>query len=1309
MKNDCNEYEEANNTAGKARGTTTAARIGISLADIESRNAELETEKHAMMRELAEMAEEVESTYHALKCCEESRASALMDQNNQVKRLENALTVKVDALQRLEATSSESKAREILLNETLEMRSAEVTCLQEKVIHMKSDASAVNNCLEEEIVSLKNELSLALKDSGKIQKMHKDTCKSLDEALRSKAKLDASICSINESIGMKLDEHKAMYQKKAMGLDTEYASMGVYLKNEIIALKALLEKHSQASSQQICRKCHEPFIVSEAGMATATVSVMSKWEEEQQRTAAALITEEQLEFMSEENEWLQMALEFSKSETDSNYTDMKWKIMDLEETQAYMSIEKKELILSVELLEYVLAEQSELLMSVVKDAKWWCSNSESGEGVGILPPLDVMVQEKEVEFLRNVLLDKEAEMKIALEKLTALETSEGFEEKSKQLELSVALLKQELEKRTEELERIQTWSSNAVSIAESTNGELKQENSFLKNEIDLLKDELDNNMAFMSAQLSSTLNEVKQLQQALDLKNDELDNDRSFLKGELVSKSDEVKMFQKKLEDSIAEATSERIFMKTQLHERDEALIGASKENEALITEIARLNVLVTKHSKWVNEVEPRLQEEIASLKQLLHNHLNCGCSHTGAAAQQRQEEEELENDDDISNHKEEMEALESDNENLRTINSDQKVEISSLQSTLKTQTSELETLKSGIVESEDRAALAQRVFEKKIDSQVDEICRMKRTFVFSKTEAGLNQKELEMKVSFLENALRLNLEKLEWTQQKRLNLNLNYFGGGGRAVQDCVGSLTCFVPKNMKRNDEVGFVYPCRDICGDDDEIIIGAGGVTTKAIFNNNVVPLDVVAIEDETTEQQPSQQPLNEERRRTTHENDAVAGLNALIKEGCNTSLNHLTVSDFSFGLSSTTDEYSEIKFIEEESAALELPPPSSPLSNASLSISVSPPSGMNGNVQCDSSNSPSDGGSLFMHRRQLDYQQQRNSNAGKMEFSSTCSIINDEEHGQKQQSLVDGIANSISSSDCCNNNNNEIAAEEVTSCSGSPLDSFDLRLFEPEFVLESRKYVESELGGVDDSIMSYSLSSSSSCDCDNSRGGDDNVLDEQQKHWKDGAIRLSMTMSPASPHRRMVNNRPWRNKFRSLFRFWGLFSSTNPEDLSLNNSSPSSTASNISVDSDENSESSTSSSCPYSIRTKFNIERKKDDERRHDQSLHLEYDNAVGRMTPPQSQRDFTRFHSPSSSTAAHSEDEDEIINNPYSRIENIDRSARVLTTTTTNSIAPQLQEPRVKRRKSGCNIVQSPPDPVRSPSVCTTEAGDQVLL
>ncbi len=1299
----CNELEEAN-AAGKVRRTTTlgndetatttifekeAAQIGGSLVDIESRNAELENEKREMMRELAEMVEKMECTQHEGKCSEEGRASALKEHKNQVKLLENALTVKEDGLQRAETTSNELKARETLLKETLAVRSAEVTCLQEKVINIKSDASALNDCLEEEISSLKNELSLAVKDSKQVRKLHAETSKSLDEALYSKAELDGSICLINESIGLKLDEHKAMYQQKAIGLDDEYESMGVYLKNAIIALKALLEQKGQKgqASPPICHLCRETLTVSEA---ETVALVTSKWEQQQQSTAAALMKDE-LEFKSEEIQLLQMALEIAKSETASCCMDMKWEIIDLKETQAYMSMEKKELVLSVELLECTLAEQSELLMTMVKVEAASCCHSESG----VIITLNEMVQEKEIEFLRNVLIDKEAEIKTALQKAMTLETCEGFE-KSK-LELSVALLKQEMEKRTEELQRIQNGFSNAVSIAESTNCELKQENSCLKNEIDLMKDELDNNMTFMSAQLSSTLNEMKQLQQAFDLKNDELDNDRSFLKGELVSKSEEVKVFQKRLEDSIAEATSEHIKMKKQLYEKEESLVNVSKEKEDLMTEIASLNVLLTEHSKGVNDVEPRLKAEIASLKLL----------HTITNGRRTTQQQQLENE--LTKHKDELEVLKSDSDTFHSVNADQKVEIISLKNTIKTKTSEFEKLRFRIAERDDSAALAQCVFEKKLNSQADEAQRMQRTIVFSKTEAGLNQMELEMRISFLENSLRLSLEKLERIQQRPPNLNLNCLNFNfNSGVKDGVGSLTSFDPNIEKKNDEVGFM--CRSHQKRDEDVIIGGG---TKGAFNHKImnVPLDVV-VEDRTTEPPPLNEKvetaaagttLNEESRRRTHKNDVVAGLNdddgcALLKEGCNTSVSHSTVSDFYFRLTSSTEEYSEIKNIEEESA-LELPPPSSlssPLSNTLLSVSFSSPEGTK-NVQGGSSSGRR---SLFVHRR-LD---QRN-NEENMEFGS--SSVNGEQE-QEQQCTVDEINN-----DCCNNND-EIAAE-VMSCSGSPLDSSELRLFEPEFLVESSKYNELELRGMEDSVISYSVSSSS---CE-SGSRDDKVVNEQ--HWKDSAIHQSMTMSPSvSPHRRN-DNRPWRNKFRSLFRFWGLFSSTtkstttnDSEDLSF---SYSPSTNNTTTDPDENSEHSSdfsqskenSSNSSYSITN--NIGRKKSERDEFNKSWHSKYE--TGGMTPQLRREEVTRFYSPP--LTVHSADEEsENKNHSYSWFEKIDKSAGLLATT----IAP-LHEPRLKRRKGGGNIVNEQdavviaeivqsPDPL-STSVCTTEADDQVLL
>ncbi len=1314
-----NESEETN-AAGKVRRTTTlgsdetptttkfekeAAQIGGSLVDIESRNAELENKKREMMRELAEMVEKMERTQHEMKCCEEGRASALKEHKNQVKLLENALTVKEDGLQRAEKTSNESKARETLLKETLAVRSAEVTCLQEKVINIKSDASALNDCLEEEISSLKHELSFALKDSEQARKLHAETSKSLDEALSSKAELHTSISLINESIGLKLDEHKAMYQQKAIGLDDEYESMGVYLKNAIIALKALLEQKGQngQASPSICYLCHETLIISEAETATL---VTSKWEQQQQSTAAALMKDE-LEFKSEEIQLLQMALEIAKSETASCCMDMKWEIMDLKETQAYMSMEKKELILSVELLEYALVEQSELLMTIVKEEAASCCHSESG----LIITLDEMAQEKEIEFLRNVLLDKEAEIKTVIQKVTTLETREGFE-KSK-LELSVALLKQEMEERTEELRRIQNGFSNAVSIAESTNCELKRENSCLKNEIDLIKDELDNNMTFMSAQLSSTLNEVKRLQQALDLKNDELNNDRSFLKGELFSKSEEVKKIHKRLEDSISEVTSEHIEMKTQLREKEESLVNASKEKEDLMTEIASLNVLLTEHSKGVNDVEPRLKAEIASLK-LLHNNMN------GRRTTQQQLENEL------TKHKEELEVLKRNSDKLHTVNADQKVEIISLKNIVKNKTSELEKLKLGIAEHEDSAALAQRVFEKKLDSQADEVQRMQRTIVFSKTEAGLNQKELEMKVSFLENSLRLSLEKLERTQQQQqqqprnLNLNclsLNFNGGGG--VNDGVGSSLSFDPNIEKKNDKVGLL--CCSHQKLDEDITIGGGA---KAAFNHKIlnVPLDVV-VEDRTTEPLPlnvivetaaAGTTLNEERRRRAHKNDVVAGLNdddgcVLLKEGCNTFVNNSTVSDFSFGLSSSTEEYSEIKNVEgEEESALELPPPSplsSPLSNTLLSVSFSSPEGTK-NVQGGSSSGRR---RLFVHCRP----DQRNDEEN-MEFGS--SSINDEQE-QEQQCMVDGISN-----DCCSNNA-EIAAE-VTSCSGSPLDSAELRLFEPEFVAESSKYDESELGGMEDNILSYSLSSS----CESGSRDDKVKEDQEQKHWKDSAIHLSMTMSPSVSPQRRNSNRPWRNKFRSLFRFWGLYSSTtkstsgnNSEDLSLYYSASSSSMNNTTTDSDENSEyGSDNSQSEENSRSSYhsttnNIRRKKSelDEGEFNRSWHSKYETGGMTLQLRREEEEVTRFSSPSS-TVHSADEESKNKRHSYSWVEEIDKSAGLLATT----VAP-LQEPRLKRRKSGGNIVNEQdavviaeivqsPDPL-SLSVCTTEAGDQVLL
>ncbi len=1181
-------------------------------------------------------------------------------------------------------SNNDSKARETFLKEELSVRSAEVTRLQEKVINIKADASALNDCLKEEISSLKNELSLALKDSKQARELHAETAKRLSEALSSKAELDASISLIHESIGSKLEKHKAVLEQKAIGLDEEREVVGAHLKNSMISLRALLEKKGQT----VCHLRCETFI-SEA----ETASAKAKWEQ------STFLMKDELEFRSEEIERLQMALEVARSEAASCCADTEREMMDLKETQAFMALEKKELTLSVELLEYTLAEQSELMKMVQEEA---CRTESEAK-------LNQMMQEKEIELLRKSLTEKEAEIKTALQKVATSEMHAG-RERSK-LELSIALLKHEIEERTEELQRIQSGFSNTLSIAESINNELEQENSSLKNELDLMKDELDHNTAFLSAKLSLKLNEVKQLEQELDLKNDELDHDRSFLKGELLTKSEEVKQLQERLEDAQAEAASSHIEMKIQLHEKEKSLAEVLREKEELTTEVASLNVLVTERSKGTSEASERcLRSEIASLKRLLSEERE----------NDRNDRTRLENE--LAKHKEELEALTSDRDKIRINKAEQEVEIVSLKSVIGNKTSALEKVKLGIVAREDKSVLARCVLEKeiifledKLDSQKGKVERMRRTIVFSKTEAGLHQKELEMKVSFLENSLRFCLEKLERTQPHRQEPpppSLSFHGTA--AVADGGSSAPFDLKKNDEKENEVGFL--CHPLKINDDEMAFKCcnnamnvpplDDVATKlvdtqinAILKDKIVNTVVRSEEmmgrpgiNRTTTTEllgvnvATAAALKERRTQNDHAGNSGSGLDdGVLEEGCRTSMNDSTVSGFSFGLSSSTEEYSEIKNVEESALELPLPSPVTTTMLADLerllAVSSSSPKGTE-NIQSSSRRR------LSVHRGRDEQPKEET-----LEFGSS---MNEQEQLINEQERTNGMNGGGS---------NETA--ELMSCSGTPLDSSELRLFEPEFVLENKQHDEPELLG-GDSIISSLFSS------EKSGGG---KLNGGPQRWKDRAVHLSMTMSPpsvSSSHRK--SSRPWRKKLRSAFRFWGLFStksSNNSEGLSLYHSSSSGgTTDNGESSGYDYSQSEEEGINSSSIRYSDDIRKKseRDDEEQQFKSCHSKY---ATRVTPQLRRKEVTR---PSPPTDHSGKSKIGAIDGPsphsYVWVE-VDKVAAGLSATTA------LQEPRPKRRKSGivdeqdsdavvsAEVVQSP-DPL-SPSVCTTEAGDQVVL
>ncbi len=1263
----------------------------MSKADIELRNAELEKEKCELKCDLAEMAEKMERIRY------ETELAQTMEHKNQEEE-EGGL---MKQWTEMTNNNNDSKARETFLKEELSVRSAEVTQLQEKVINIKADASALNDCLKEEITSLENELSLALNDSKQARELQAQTAGRLNDALSSKSELDASISLINKSISSKLEEHKATLEQKAIALDEEREAVGVHLRNSLIALRALLEKKGQA----VCHLRCETFI-SEA----KTASTKAKWEQ------SNFFIMDELACKSEETERLQMVLDVARLEAASCCEDTEREVMDLKETQAFMEFEKKELALSVELLEYTLKEQSELIQVIQEDS----CRAESDL------KLNQMMQENEIELLRNAFTEKEVKIKTALQKVSTSETHVGHE-RSK-LELSIALLKHEMEERTIELQRIQSGFSNTLSIAESTNNELEQENASLKNELDLMKDELDHNVAFLSAKLTLKMNEVKQLEQELDLKDDEFDNDRSFLKGELLSKSEEVKQLEERLEDARADATSGQNVMKMQLNEKEKLLIEALREKEELVIEVASLNnALVTERSKVKSEAAERcLRSEIASLKRLLSEERENDRN-------DRNDRTRLENE--LAKHKEELEALSIDHNNIRITKSEQELEIVSLKNVVGNKTSELEKVKLGIVAREDESVFARQaledeivLLEDKLDSQKDEVDRMRRTIVFSKTEAGLSQKELEMKVSFLENSLRLCLEKLERKQQhhhrrgppSRLSFHCAasaaVAGGGG-------GSSASFDLKtNDEKENEVEFL--CHPLRTNDADAAMTTTGfkcrnnnaenvppppledvATTKLVDNttqinaatlkNKIVNTTVVRSKEEVMVGRPG---INRRTMmtETLGVNIATAGTAAALKErraqnddttgnsgsglvddgiifeeGCRTYMNDSNMSGFSFGLSSSTEEYSEIKNVEE--SALELPLPL-PVTTTTTSTTM-----------------PADSSS----RRRL------SAHRGPDEQPK------EETHSTNRM----------------NGGSNESA--ELMSCSGTPLDSSELRLFEPEFLLEySMQHDEPqpELLGGEDSIISSLFSN------EKSGGG---KLKGGQPCRKGRAVHLSTTMSPphsvssSSSHRR--SSRPWRKKLRSAFRFWGLFStksSMNSEGLSLYHSSSSYSGNSGSTTTDYESccsgydYSQSSSEGEESInRSKHSDGIRKNSQRNHEEEkFKILNSKCVTRVTPQLRRKEEKIRSSPPTDHSVKSKigQIDGSSSSPPSYVwVDVDIVATGLSPITA------LHEPRPpKRRKSGialdeqdadtivsAEIVQSH-DPLR-PSMCTMEAGDQV--
>ncbi len=1031
---------------------------------------------------LVDMTGKIERTSHEMVLNGADRESAMKEHMNQVVLLENMLAVKEDSLKCAEKTGNDLKARETLLKEELSVRSAEVTRLQEKVIDIKADASALTDCLEAEISSLKNELSLALKGSKQAHKHHAEATKSLNEAISSKAELEASISLLNESIGLKLEEHKAVYQQKSTGLYDDHALMGAHLKNAMITLRALIEKKGEL----VCHLRREAFI-SDA----ETASITAKWE----RSASWM--KDELVFKSLEMEQLQMALEIARSETTSCCVDTEREIMDLKETQTFMTTEKKELILSIGRLEYACEEQSELMKMVREDARHAESEAK----------LNQMMLEDEIELLWNFLKIKEAEIKTALQKVATSETQAG-NERSK-LELSIALLKHEMEDRTDELQRFRNGFSNAVSIAESTNSELERENSSLKNEIDLMKDELDHNTAFLSEKLSSRLDEVKQLQQPLDLTNDELDHDRSFLKGALLSKSEEIKKLQEDLENAQQGAASGRIQMKIQLHEKEKSLTDVLNANKELATEVTSLNVCLAERSKEANEAESRQKMVIASLEWLLSEEQK----------NDRYNRTRLENEL-AEQHNEELEMLRDERDHAHdTELGEREAEIVSLNNTIDSKTCELEKLKLGIVEREDEAVLTRRILEEKIislqdrlDSQMDEMERMRRTIVFSNTEAGLSQKELEMKVSFLENSLRLSLEKLERTQQQPHRQKTPPFPPPRLSFQEKLEwtqqwqqPLSIGVDEPLVTDVKIDPPLKAKPPVN----VIFTEEKMGKRGMMNRTAEMLDVRVTAASSV--------LNERRTQKDMEY-SVSGLRndgVLEEEGCRTSMN-LTEPDFSFGLSSSTEEYSEIKDVEE--SALELPPLSSPVFTTTMSAglerqpSVSSPPESKNNAQDNS------GRTLFVHH--VKDQPPEEETLGFVRVNQQ-QLIN-EQRQQRQQCIIDEISSDY-----------EIA--EVMSCSGSPLDSCELRLFEPEFVTESSHDDETE-------CISPLFRSESGRDEEETGG---------QQYWKDGAVHLSKTTSPCSLSPHWKSSRAWRKKLHSMFRVWGLFStkSTNSDNSSV----------------------------------------------------------------------------------------------------------------------------------------------------------------
>ncbi len=1033
---------------------------------------------------LVDMTGKIERTSHEMVLNGADRESAMKEHMNQVVLLENMLAVKEDSLKCAEKTGNDLKARETLLKEELAVRSAEVTRLQEKVIDIKADASALTDCLEVEISSLKNELSLALKGSKQAHKHHAEATKSLNEAISSKAELEASISLLNESIGLKLGEHKAVYQQKSTGLYEDHALMGAHLKNAMITLRALIEKKGEL----VCHLRREAFI-SDA----ETASITAKWE----RSASWM--KEELVFKSLEMEQLQMALEIARSETTSCCVDMEREIMDLKETQTFMTTEKKELILSIGRLEYACEEQSELMKMVREDARHAESEAK----------LNQMMLEDEIELLRNLLKIKEAEIKTALQKVATFETQAG-NERSK-LELSIALLKHEMEDRTDELQRFRNGFSNAVSIAESTNSELERENSSLKNEIDLMKDELDHNTAFLSEKLSSRLDEVKQLQQSLDLTNDELDHDRSFLKGALLSKSEEIKKLQEDLENAQQGAASGRIQMKIQLHEKEKSLTDVLNANKELATEVTSLNVCLAERSKEANEAESRQKMVIASLEWLLSEEQK----------NDRYNRTRLENEL-AEQHNEELEMLRDERDHAHdTELGEREAEIVSLNNTIDSKTCELEKLKLGIVEREDEAVLTRRILEEKIislqdrlDSQMDEVERMRRTIVFSNTEAGLGQKELEMKVSFLENSLRLSLEKLERTQQQPHRQKTPPFPPPRLSFQEKLEwtqqwqqPLSIGVDEPLVTDVKIDPPLKAKPPVN----VIFTEEKMGKRGMMNRTAEMLDVrVTAASSVLNERRTQKDMEYSVSRLRNDGDGV-----LEEEGCRTSMN-LTEPDFSFGLSSSTEEYSEIKDVEE--SALELPPLSSPVFTTTMSAglerqpSVSSPPESKNNAQDNS------GRTLFVHH--MKDQPPEEETLGFFRVNQQ-QLIN-EQRQQRQQCIIDEISSDY-----------EIA--EVMSCSGSPLDSCELRLFEPEFVTESSHDDETE-------CISPLFRSESGRDEEETGG---------QQYWKDGAVHLSKTTSPCSLSPHWKSSRAWRKKLHSMFRVWGLFStkSTNSDNSSV----------------------------------------------------------------------------------------------------------------------------------------------------------------